>query len=166
MARWNPEDMPTFIQWMEEVVGIDPDKKKQFLESWEEAARQGRSWMVFVGGEKWNEFKDYTAPLFLALTKEELFDGAKARHFGWGPVRTVRDVLECRQMKSRECLLQVEHPELSEILTYPGVPLKLSEAPLRIWRRAPLLGEHNREVYQELGLSQEELIFLKQAGVI
>jgi formyl-CoA transferase len=35
------------------------------------------------------------------------------------------------------------------------------------YRRAPLIGEHNEEVYiNELGLSKEELLTLKQAGVI
>jgi len=167
MARWTPEDMPTFIKWMEEVVGIDPDKKKQFLQVWEEAAQKGMSWLTFAGADRVNEFKDGTSSLFLALTKKELHEGAKARHFGWGPVNTIKDILETGQMKSREWLLKVEHPELGEVLTYPGVPFKLSEASLKIWRRAPLLGEHNREVYEaELGLSREELILLRQAGVI
>jgi crotonobetainyl-CoA:carnitine CoA-transferase CaiB-like acyl-CoA transferase len=36
-----------------------------------------------------------------------------------------------------------------------------------IRRRAPLIGEHNEEIYKkELGLSAEELMVLKQSGII
>jgi formyl-CoA transferase len=42
-----------------------------------------------------------------------------------------------------------------------------SETPWRISRRAPLIGEHNREVYEkELGLSKEELTDLRAKGII
>ena len=38
---------------------------------------------------------------------------------------------------------------------------------MKIRRRAPLIGEHNREIYcGELGLSEEELEMLKEVGVI
>jgi crotonobetainyl-CoA:carnitine CoA-transferase CaiB-like acyl-CoA transferase len=32
--------------------------------------------------------------------------------------------------------------------------------------RAPLLGEHNAEVFKEMGLNDEDITNLKQAGVI
>ncbi|MBP1707292.1 MAG: hypothetical protein H6Q39_1016, partial [Chloroflexi bacterium] len=32
--------------------------------------------------------------------------------------------------------------------------------------RAPLVGEHNLEVYSEIGLSNQDLVNLKQADVI
>ena len=52
-------------------------------------------------------------------------------------------------------------------ITYPGVFTNASETPLTISRRAPLIGEHNEEIYEkELGLSREELLILKQAGII
>ena len=53
------------------------------------------------------------------------------------------------------------------MLTYPGAPVKMTETPWKIHRRAPLIGEHNEEVYlKELGLSREELALLKANGVI
>jgi crotonobetainyl-CoA:carnitine CoA-transferase CaiB-like acyl-CoA transferase len=43
----------------------------------------------------------------------------------------------------------------------------MTEAPWRISRRAPLIGEHNQEIYEEeLGLSKDETRLLKEAGVI
>jgi formyl-CoA transferase len=61
----------------------------------------------------------------------------------------------------------VEHPELGASLTYPGAFLKATRTPPTIRRRAPLIGEHNAEVYGgELGLSAEELSTMAAAGVI
>ena len=52
-------------------------------------------------------------------------------------------------------------------LTYPGAPYLLSETPWRIRKPAPLIGEHNLEVFEEeLGLSRDRILLLKQAGVI
>ena len=61
----------------------------------------------------------------------------------------------------------VEHPELGETVTYLGSPYKMTETPRRISRRAPLIGEHNEEIYEsELGLSKEEMRRFKQDGVV
>jgi crotonobetainyl-CoA:carnitine CoA-transferase CaiB-like acyl-CoA transferase len=62
--------------------------------------------------------------------------------------------------------MEVEHPELGTSITYPGPFAHLSLTPYSIRRRAPLIGEHKQEVYQELGISPEELISLKEAGII
>jgi crotonobetainyl-CoA:carnitine CoA-transferase CaiB-like acyl-CoA transferase len=74
---------------------------------------------------------------------------------------------EYEQLRFREYWEEVEHPELETSVKYPGAFAKISEAPCAIKRRAPLIGEHNEEIYiKELGFSTEELIVLKQAKVI
>ena len=60
---------------------------------------------------------------------------------------------------------EMDHPEVGR-LTYPGAPLLMSESS---WQatRAPLLGEHNVEIYHgELDYSVEELAQLSGDGVI
>jgi formyl-CoA transferase len=48
-----------------------------------------------------------------------------------------------------------------------GAPLKMSSDAWRIRCRAPLIGEHNAEIYGgELGLSTEDLAILKSQNVI
>ena len=55
----------------------------------------------------------------------------------------------------------------SDTITYPGAWAISSEANLNIRRRAPLIGEHNQEIYErELGMTKEELAILKQSGVM
>jgi crotonobetainyl-CoA:carnitine CoA-transferase CaiB-like acyl-CoA transferase len=39
----------------------------------------------------------------------------------------------------------------------PGAPVKMSRTPARVGRRAPLLGEHTREVLEEAGCTEEEI---------
>ncbi len=52
-------------------------------------------------------------------------------------------------------------------ITHPGPFAVLSETPIQVAKRAPLLGEHNMEIYHgELGLSYQELAILKQGKVI
>ena len=84
-----------------------------------------------------------------------------------GPVDNTKDISENTQLQSRDFWVSVEHPELGSTLSYPGPFIKQSEDKIRYRCRAPLIGEHNIEVYHnELGLPKEELILLKQAMVI
>ncbi len=76
-------------------------------------------------------------------------------------------MMEFEQLNARGFWEEVEHPELGTSFAYPGPYIKLSEAPIKIRRRAPLIGEHNEEIYvKDLGLSFEDLLILKQAKVI
>ena len=55
------------------------------------------------------------------------------------------------QHAARNFWQTIEHPELQISFDYPGGFAKFSEGARQIWRRAPLIGEHNQEIYgQEL----------------
>lgn len=83
------------------------------------------------------------------------------------PVASARDIVNNVQLREREWWLRVEHPELNATVNYPGFFVKASENPCEVRYRPPLIGEHNQKIYiEELGLSQEELIYLKQAKVV
>jgi formyl-CoA transferase len=83
------------------------------------------------------------------------------------PVNTSKDILENTQLKERQFWVDIDHSELDTNIRYPGAFAKLSETPIKIKRRAPLIGEHNVEIYEkELGYSASELNDLKSTGVI
>jgi crotonobetainyl-CoA:carnitine CoA-transferase CaiB-like acyl-CoA transferase len=43
----------------------------------------------------------------------------------------------------------------------------MGETPWTLGRRAPMIGEHNHQIYlEELGLSRDELLLLKHTGAI
>ena len=114
-----------------------------------------------------NRIAEPTGKFFMAHTKAELLEGAVKRGVQLYPVATTKDILESAQLAAREFWVEVEHPELGTTITYPGATYKLSEAPWRIWNRAPLIGEHNEDIYLgELGMTGEKLNTLKQAKVI
>ena len=78
---------------------------------------------------------------------------------------TVRELLEASQLKARGFFQEIDHPAAGR-QTYAGPPLRLEAMP---WQsaRAPLLGEHNEEVYcGELELSREELVVLRASGIV
>ncbi|MDY7034205.1 MAG: CoA transferase [Thermodesulfobacteriota bacterium] len=102
---------------------------------------------------------------FVKKTKAELQKGAVERSIYLQASNTPEDIALDEQLISRDFWVSVEHPELQASLTYLGLPFKLSE--LHPIRRAPKIGEHNMDVYQEeLGMSMEYLCTLKQANII
>ena len=103
----------------------------------------------------------------ITKTKAECLERAVKHAILLIPVNNAKDVLESPQMTYREFFKQVEHPELGETILYPGFPIIMSQAQPRIQRRAPLIGDHNEEIYaKELGIPREQLVILKNRGVI
>jgi crotonobetainyl-CoA:carnitine CoA-transferase CaiB-like acyl-CoA transferase len=86
----------------------------------------------------------------LGHTKAELFQGAFERRILLVPVSNVEDMLGSDQLNAREYWTKIEHPELGRDVTYPGPFARLSTTPICYRRRAPLLGEHTREVLGEV----------------
>ena len=81
------------------------------------------------------------------------------------PSRDDRDLYADPHLQKRHAFATIDHPELGE-LELVGAPWKMSDCEMPI-RRAPLLGEHNDYVLQELlGLSEAETSELRQKDVI
>ena len=116
------------------------------------------------------ELSKISAPIadfFARHTKEELYQEAIKRRFMLHPVFTAKDIVEDIQLEARDFWQEVEHSELNTHISYPGTCVRLSEANCCIRRRAPLIGEHNDEIYRrELGLAREELVTLTQNSII
>ncbi|MCH8920174.1 MAG: CoA transferase [Chloroflexi bacterium] len=98
--------------------------------------------------------------------KWEVYEGAQRKRLLFGIVSTPEDIANNPQLQHRKWLTAVDHPELRDTLQYPGPPYRLSETPWAIRRRPPLLGEHNSEIYSDLGVNEDELERLHAAGVI
>ena len=70
-------------------------------------------------------------------------------------------------LQDLDFFVPVEHPELGREFIYPGPAAIYNASPWSISRRAPLIGEHNQEIFGgELGLPQADLEELKSSWVI
>ena len=104
---------------------------------------------------------------FMRHTKSELWEEGVKRRVMVYPVANAQDILCDPQLREREFWVELEHPELNDRITYPGAFVKTEDKLCRVRRRAPLIGEHNVEIYEEeLGFSKEEITILKQCMVI
>jgi crotonobetainyl-CoA:carnitine CoA-transferase CaiB-like acyl-CoA transferase len=114
-----------------------------------------------------DRMEEQTIKFFMSHTKAEMMAGAIKNRIMLYPVAAANDMVESPQLAAREFWTRVEHPELGTDISYPGKWANASEAPPVISRRAPLIGEHNQEIYvEELDISGESLAKLKQDGVV
>jgi formyl-CoA transferase len=81
------------------------------------------------------------------------FDAAK---LPCGPINDYAQTFDDPQVRARGMVVDVEHPVLGPLRTL-GSPIKMSATPPVADRRAPMLGEHTREVLEEIGYSDEEI---------
>lgn len=82
------------------------------------------------------------------------------------PIYTVEDILADETFRERENVVTIDDPDLGKVRMQNVVP-RLTNHAGSVWRTAPALGEDNDLVYRDyLGMSDEELAGLKQAGHI
>jgi crotonobetainyl-CoA:carnitine CoA-transferase CaiB-like acyl-CoA transferase len=81
-----------------------------------------------------------------------------------GPVYEVEEALSNPQIDARGTVSEIEHPELGTIPVIEH-PLNFGNAESGFERAPPLLGEHNRDVFRELGYSETEIDELEAGGV-
>ena len=110
---------------------------------------------------------DLVSNFIASLPAEEVYHASQERGFTWGAVRAPEQLLDDAHLHDRGFWKEVEHPELGRSFTYPGEAAIYNGSPWQISRRAPLIGEHNTEIFcDELGLSRAELSVLAENRVI
>jgi crotonobetainyl-CoA:carnitine CoA-transferase CaiB-like acyl-CoA transferase len=110
------------------------------------------------------KFDGLILPWLQERGKWEVTKEAQELRLAFTPVLSPGELLEDEQLKAREYFVEADHPVMGKV-KYPGAPAKLSETS---WQkgRAPLLGEHNAEIYGQLGHSEKKLVQLREEGVI
>ena len=113
----------------------------------------------------WDALKLLLQEALRERSVEELYRAGQARRVPLAPVSTMADLLASDHLKSRGFFAVVDHPAAGR-LSYPGAPYQFSLTPWTIRRPAPLLGQHNAEVFGQLGLGAAELQLLQAQGVV
>ena len=82
------------------------------------------------------------------------------------PIHSIKDIFENEQFKSRENIIEMDHPRLGKI-KMPGIVPKFSETPGVVRNIGPDLSEHTHEILKDiLEYSDEEIEGLKLKNII
>ncbi len=123
-----------------------------------DGAERGRRFQIEIRPRVIEWAKEYT--------KEELYHKGQAANCPFAVVNSAEDVVKSEHSKSREFFVDVDHPAAGRI-KHPGAPFIMSETPWQIRSPAPLLGQHNQQVYcDRLGYDNHDLLTMKKAGII
>jgi crotonobetainyl-CoA:carnitine CoA-transferase CaiB-like acyl-CoA transferase len=99
-------------------------------------------------------------------TKQDVVSTLNAASIAISPVLDFGEIVQEPHFREREIVCEVEHPAAGA-LTHYGVAPKFAKTPARVRMAAPMLGQHNAEVYGTwLGYDEATLEELRKEGVI
>jgi crotonobetainyl-CoA:carnitine CoA-transferase CaiB-like acyl-CoA transferase len=123
----------------------------------------------FLTRESRHEHQDALYAVVTAFTRQhskralmEMLGG----HVPFGPVFDIAEIVADAHFRARDMVVRLEHPGSAAELAVAGVPVRLSETPGGIRRRAPLLGEHTEAVLGGIGLAPAAIAKLRAEGVV
>lgn len=103
----------------------------------------------------------------MKYTREEIVKMGQEMRVPVSSVNTAEDVVNSEQMMEREFFVPMDHPAVGKLDKFPSKPFKFHKTPWQLQRPAPLLGQHNKEIFcKRLGIDQETLAKLKENGVV
>ncbi len=116
--------------------------------------------------ENWDAVKSLIEEWTMERTRAEVAAAADVRRVPCRPLNTVDDLFNSELLSARDYFQEIDHKEAGKV-TLPGAPYKISRTPWRVERPAPLLGEHNEEVFcGRLGYTKQDLVRMRASGVI
>lgn len=111
-----------------------------------------------------DEFDARVKPWFLEREKADIVELCQEFRIPAAVVNNLKDLLDDPQYQARGFFTVLDHP-VAGALPYAAAPFKMTETPA-MPERAPLLGEHNDEIYMgELGMTSKELAAMKSRGI-
>jgi len=99
------------------------------------------------------------------FTRDQLVEKLIATDVLTAPINSVEDVVKDPQILHNKMIVRTDHPTLGPV-DVTGVPIRFYGTPGSIRRHPPLLGEHTREILQDLGYSSEEVDALVARGLV
>jgi formyl-CoA transferase len=120
---------------------------------------------IWARKDHWSEIKEAMEGWTKTKNKMEVFKILAEQGIPVAPILDTKEVLADPHFNERGSIVEIDHPQRGKYKMM-GCPIRLSENDYE-YRAAPLLGQHNEEVYKELlGLSAADLAALKQEKII
>jgi len=98
-------------------------------------------------------------------TKTEFMLEGQKRRIPVGVVESPDSLLNNEHFKARGYFREIEHPILGKLL-YPGAPVCMTGCAQVTDVPAPIFGEHNNEIYSELGFTWSRLVDLQLKNIV
>lgn len=149
-----PHEFAALERWLKEL-DLDAELPEAvFLEmgaNWEgpfDLAKIGRDdevTAIFGAG------RDALKLIASRVSARDFFIGCQRAGLAVGVVNAPEEAFEDEHFKARGFQVPVRHDDIDRTVVYPGAPYALKASPWAIRRRAPKLGEHDAEVFGEIG---------------
>lgn len=151
------------VQWLVDIGAADPSLLEENFRTYADRVASGDA-----DPEIFPQIQRIMTEEVAKRTKEEMLEISIRYDLLLVPVLTIVDLAESKQLEAREFWREIEDGDGRQV-TYPGPPLKIfldGEPRDGNGRPPPKLGQHNGEIYGELGLSANDLSSLHSDGVI
>ena len=112
-----------------------------------------------------DELEDLLLPYLAKYTMEELFHGLAPLRLLIGMTMDVERLANDPHLHERGFFASAPHPTAGDVVM-PGAPFRMSETPWTLRSPAPTIGQHNADVFAELGLDPDEMARLSEEGAI
>ena len=117
-------------------------------------------------GNNFDVINDVMNEWCAARTRDEAIAELERARIPCGPVYELDEVLNDAQVRARNLLEEREYPGGAKPVPVASTPVRLSETPGEVRRRAPTLSEHTDEVLSELGFTADEITRFHNEGAV
>jgi alpha-methylacyl-CoA racemase len=114
--------------------------------------------------DKFNEIAAYFKKKFLLRTRDEWFELLSAADVPVSKVLALDELESDPQIQARNMILEIGSDD--EKVKQPGISIKLSQTPGKIRSHSVRPGENTGEILAQIGYSLEDILILKQEGVV
>ena len=120
-----------------------------------------------ISQKRIDDIEEQIGAFFKAQTKKDIQKEALKRGLRLFMISSAGEVLESEHLRERNFWENAVYPQAHSAVPHPAYLFKSTENSSAIPCRAPMVGEHNQEIYvDELGFSREDLMAMSEAGAI
>ncbi|MGI9521585.1 MAG: CaiB/BaiF CoA transferase family protein [Hyphomicrobiaceae bacterium] len=112
-----------------------------------------------------DELDPIVGDFMASRTQAELLDLFEKADVTVGPVADIEQLMDHPYINDRAIIVDVPDADMGRMPMHNVIP-RMSGSPAALRSPAPELGQHNREIYSELGIEQTELDRLGKEGVL